>query len=102
MSLHSSVNDNRLIIAFESRVDTNVCRSIEPELTARLENWQGPIVFDLDGVEYVSSAFLRLVLQAIRHAGAENFSFTRVEPTIKLVLKTAGLDEHIAEDHTGP
>jgi anti-anti-sigma factor len=50
------------------------------------------IVFDLGGVEYVASAFLRLCLSAAKSVESGNFSIINTGPQIMKVYKIAGLD----------
>jgi len=49
-------------------------------------------VFDMKGVEYVSSAFLRLCLSAAKQTREGGFSIINTEPQIMKVFKIAGLD----------
>ena len=51
-----------------------------------------PVIFDLDGVDFVSSAFLRLCIYAQRQAGDHGFQIVHVGPYVKRVFKIAGLD----------
>ena len=97
MALKSSVVDNKLTFAFDAKMDSNQCRLIEKDLLARVSEWEGAIAFDLQGVDFISSAFLRLAMQTTRAVGADAFSFIHVEPPAKLVLKTAGMDQLISE-----
>jgi anti-anti-sigma factor len=77
---------------FTGRLDTAKCAQIEPDLRALLARVEGPVVFDLDGVEFVSSAFLRLCIYAHRNAGDHGFEIINAAPPIKKVFKIAGLD----------
>ena len=50
------------------------------------------IVFDLEGVTYVASGFLRLCLSAASKVEKGKFSVINTDPQIMKVYKIAGLD----------
>lgn len=50
------------------------------------------IVFDLDGVDYICSAFLRLCIVAGKSVEKGCFTIVNSEPNVLKVFKTAGLD----------
>lgn len=50
------------------------------------------VIFDLKGVEYISSAFLRLCLSAAKSVRKGGFSIINTEPQVMKVFKIAGLD----------
>mgnify|MGYP001226951489 CR=1 FL=1 len=50
------------------------------------------IVFDLEGVDYIASGFLRLCLSAASKVEKGNFSVINTDPQIIKVYKIAGLD----------
>ena len=79
-------------IRFEGRLDTATCARIEAEVRAAVTQPDRPIVFDLDGVEFVSSSFLRLCVYAYQQAANHGFRIANVGPSIKRVFKIAGLD----------
>ena len=49
------------------------------------------MVFDLKGVDYVASAFLRICLSVYKQVGPERFSMVNVHPFVKKVLMIANL-----------
>lgn len=51
------------------------------------------IIFDLEHVDYVTSAFLRLCLVAANSVGKGNFFIIKTEPEVMKVFKIAGLDQ---------
>lgn len=63
----------------------------EPEsVTAGPGNMK--IVFDLNGVDYICSAFLRLCIVAGKSVEKGCFTVVNTEPNVLKVFKTAGLD----------
>jgi len=83
-------------IRFEGRLDTARCAEIEADVRARVASPSGPVVFDLEGVDFVSSTFLRLCIFACKQAGSHGFRVVNVGPAIKRVFKIAGLDSMLA------
>jgi len=79
-------------IRFEGRLDTARCAEIEADVRARVTSPSGPVVFDLDRVDFVSSSFLRLCVYAYQQAGSHGFRIVNVGPFIKRVFKIAGFD----------
>jgi anti-anti-sigma factor len=73
-------------------MDTATCERMEPELQALLAGGDSPVVFDLAGVRFVSSAFLGLCVRAYQKTCKCGFEVINVEPTIKRVFKIAGLE----------
>jgi len=83
---------------FEGRMDTARCAKIEGDLRAALHGAVAPVVFDLEGVEFVSSGFLRLCVYAYQQAGGRGFRVVHAAPTVKRVFKIAGLDVMLQEE----
>lgn len=54
------------------------------------------VVFDLQDVDYVSSAFFRICLATAKQVRKGNFSVAHARPEVTKLLKIAGLDEFIA------
>jgi len=50
------------------------------------------VVFELKGVEYVASAFIRLCLTAAKGVAKGDFSIVNTSPQVKKVFKLTGLD----------
>ena len=82
----------KLVIRFEGSLDTAKCDEIEADVRGAVAGSTAPVVFDLDGVDFVSSAFLRLCIYARQQAGDHGFQIVNVGPYIKRVFKIAGLD----------
>lgn len=76
--------------AASTEADKVFLRSFSEAMTAgaRAVN----IVFDLEGVNYVASAFLRLCVSAAHKVEKGNFCIINTDPQILKVYKIAGLD----------
>lgn len=83
---------NTVELRFEPNLDTAECRRIEEDIRAAVTAPQGPVVFNLAGVEFVSSSFLRLCVYAYKQAAPGAFRVINVDPNIKRVFKIAGFD----------
>ncbi|MGL4943024.1 MAG: STAS domain-containing protein [Thermoguttaceae bacterium] len=70
----------------ESELATAITRSITAEPSRRL-------VFDLSGVPYISSAFLRLCLFYCKKLGTEKFAIEGASSDLKKVFEIAGFTE---------
>ena len=90
---------------FTGRMDSFVCTQEAPLVEGRLNEAlkslaaSGPpqgilkTVFDLKGVDYIASAFIRICLSASKAVKKENFSIVNTDPQVQKVFKIAGLDE---------
>lgn len=90
--VQSIQKDGCLAFSFSGRLDTIECARIEGDVTQQTEGTGLPVIFDLAGVEFVSSAFLRLCMMVQRKAAGSKLSLINVSPTIKKVFKISGLD----------
>ncbi len=83
-----------LTISFAGRMDSRASTDLESELTEKLaEITCKKIVFDLDGVDYIASAFLHICLVTAKKVGQENFSVINTKAHIKKTFIIAGLDQ---------
>ena len=89
-------NEPNLVCAFTERLDTTNCLEIEEELLSRVREAKAPVVFNLQDVDYVASAFLRMCLKVAKEVGTGNFSVINVHPNVKKVFKIAGFDKEIS------
>jgi anti-anti-sigma factor len=85
--------DAKLLCTFSGRLDTLVCQELDPLLAAEVESRKLPVVFDLTGVDYVASAFLRLCIRTARQTGGVRFSIVNLSPQVMMVFKMAGFDK---------
>lgn len=89
-------NEPKLICAFTERLDTASCLEIEEELVSKVRESKAPVVFNLQDVDYVASAFLRMCLKIAKEVGTGNFSVINVHPNVKKVFKIAGFDKQMS------
>jgi anti-anti-sigma factor len=89
---------NKLVIPFHGRMDTAACMQIEGNVLASVTRPDAPVVFDLSGVDFVSSSFLRLCIYAQQQARHHGFQVINVNPLVTRVFKIAGLDAMLKGD----
>ncbi|MBN1998271.1 STAS domain-containing protein [candidate division KSB1 bacterium] len=77
---------------FSKRLDSDVCKTLEPKILNKVKNNHTVIVFDLEKVDYISSAFLGICLAVFKKVGDAKFSIMNVAPEVKKVFKIAGFD----------
>ena len=63
MKINKTQNASALIIALEGRLDTTTAPELEAELKASLDD-VSELVFDIEKLDYISSAGLRVLLSA--------------------------------------
>ena len=85
-----------LLCKFDGRMDTIMSGTVTEKFNAELSNLKGKteimrIVFDLKGVDYVASSFLRLSLVAAKSVTKGSFSIINADPQVLKVFKIAGL-----------
>ncbi len=95
MSISFTTENEQLICVFSGRMDTVKCMEIKEEIKEKIENKKVKLVFDMGEVEYISSSFLRICVNAATTEGIENFSIIKVIPNIKKVFKIAGLEDKL-------
>ncbi|HBO43698.1 MAG TPA: hypothetical protein DD670_07155 [Planctomycetaceae bacterium] len=90
--LETCVSEGTTRLVFEGSLDTDWCDENDGEVLEAVEQSDGPLEFDLEQVDFVSSSFLRLCLRASNRLGPGQFHVVNVEPMIRRVFKIAGLD----------
>lgn len=87
---------DKLTCTFLGKLDTGSIPQIEKDLAQKTGGAPGVVVFDLKGVDYVSSSFLRICLKMAKERGEGGFSIVNVSPTVQKVFKIAGFDKIMA------
>ena len=79
-------------LAISGRLDSETAREFEVTLTATLDRGVRALALDLSGLEYVSSAGLRVLLLAAKCAKADAAPFTvfGLQPQVAKVLEVSG------------
>lgn len=86
-----------ITVTFTGRMDylavTDLLPIIESESILQNRDPEARIIFDVGGVEYIASSFIRLCLSYAKLAGPGKFSITNCQPFVKKTFKISGLDE---------
>ena len=95
-NVEENITDEKtLVCCFSEQLDTDNCMKIEDELLKKVCDAKMAVVFDLEAVNYVSSAFLRICLRVLKEVGEKNLSIVNVRSDVKKVFKIAGFDKQI-------
>lgn len=90
---------DKVICVFEEKMDTIACMKLEDELAQALNDCKAgnfPVVFDLAGVDYIASSFLRFCGKASHQLGVKNVTIVNVTPQVKKVFKIAGFADYLS------
>ena len=63
MNINTEINNGKLIINLEGRLDTNTAPQLEDTINQQIENIT-ELLLNLKNLEYISSAGLRVILSA--------------------------------------
>jgi anti-sigma B factor antagonist len=85
--------DGIALIAISGRLDSGTAKPCEEYLLPRVGDGRPALVIDLGGVDYVSSAGLRVLLMAAKRATALRLGFAicQVQDNVAEVLEISGL-----------
>lgn len=89
MTINKNAEDSKLTIAISGRIDTTTA----PELEATIDEVNGvtELVLDFAGVEYISSAGLRVILKAQKKMNQEGkMKLTNVNDDVMDVFDITG------------
>ena len=88
----SKVFDNKLVIYLEGRIDSTNAQSIEREIDELVEsNPRDELVLDLENLEYISSAGLRIILKIKKQE--TDFKITNVNSEVYDIFEMTGFSE---------
>ncbi len=93
-------NEKSAKFLFSGRLDTNVSREIEAQIENEIQKAKNvnpsiEIIFDVEDVTFIASAFIRICIKAAKITGKQNFSIINSSPAIKKTFKIAGLDAEL-------
>lgn len=93
MNINKTKNDKELTLALTGRLDTITAPSLEAELKESLNDITA-LVFDFAGLEYLSSAGLRVVLLAQKIMNKQGtMTIKNVNETIMDVFEVTGFSD---------
>ena len=85
-------------VRLSGRLDTLTVGSIGPVIFQTIEESPSGVILDLGDVSFVSSAGLRLLVDAFKSAvsSGKKMAMTRLQPEVYKIFKMAGLDPLLA------
>lgn len=89
MKVTTETKDNAAILTVEGDVDTLTAPELDNAVTAAVPGCE-KLVLDLGGVDYISSAGIRVIVKARQQAGGDRFVLRNVTPNVRDVLKMTG------------
>lgn len=92
MKITSTMMEDILLLAIEGRVDTNTATEAEEAIIGTIDNGAARLAIDFSGLDYVSSAGLRVFLLAakkLKKTGGQ-MSLFGMKPIIKEVFDMSG------------
>ena len=93
MTIQKTRNGSELILSLEGRLDTLTAPELEKELKDSLEGVK-TLVFDLEKLEYVSSAGLRVLLSAQKTMNREGkMTLRHVSEPIRDIFEVTGFSD---------
>ena len=94
MEIKKEQNGDELIIYLDGRLDTTTSPKLEQELKDSLDDNTKKLVIDLEKLEYMSSAGLRVLLQAQKQMNKQGEMIVRsVNETIKDIFEVTGFSD---------
>ena len=93
MTINKTQNGSELKIALSGRLDTTTAPQLEAELNTCLDGVES-LVFDMAGLEYISSAGLRVLLAAQKRMNKQGKMTVRsVNETVQEVFEITGFSD---------
>lgn len=88
--------NGRTTISLSGRLNTNTASQLEKELASTFERTYD-VTVDLTGLEYLSSAGLRVLVQAFKETSANGGSLILAHPNdeVRDVFEITGLSDHL-------
>ena len=94
--MNHEISDGRLVVSLAGRIDSNSAPGVEAELLPLAEaNAQLPVELDASGLEYISSAGLRVVMRLLKAHGA-GVGVTNAAPEVYEVFDMTGISQMMA------
>ncbi len=92
MTIETTRQDQQIVVTVNGRIDTNTSPQLQAAVLAAFQQSK-TVELDLQGVDYVSSAGLRVFLIGQKTAGSKGGTMTlaHVQPTVMQVFAAVGL-----------
>ncbi len=95
MKIEKKLNEKKLVIELEGRLDTTTAPQLEKELKDSLAG-VAELVLDMSALEYISSAGLRVLLSAYKTMRAQgSMKITNANELVKEVFEVTGFSDFL-------
>ena len=91
MEIKKEINGNACTLIPEGRIDTLTSGELESAVNEACSEHE-KLVLDMAEVDYVSSAGIRVIIQAHQTVGADRFSLKNVSKNVMQLLSMTGFD----------
>ena len=94
MDIMKDYNEKELTLSIEGRVDTITSQDLDKEISEEIGNFNS-LILDFTGLEYISSAGLRVLIATQKKLKAENTPFVikNVNDTVGEIFRMSGFDK---------
>ena len=95
MKIEKKLNEKKLVIELEGRLDTTTAPQLEEELKDSLAG-VAELVLDMSALEYISSAGLRVLLSAYKTMRTQgSMKITNANELVKEVFEVTGFSDFL-------
>lgn len=97
MKIQTEQTESALIANLEGRIDSGNAKEFNERLTAVIEDQDQALILDCEGLEYISSAGLRVILMVAKTLQSQNRQFTicSLTASIRELFSISGFDRII-------
>lgn len=89
MKVTTETKENMTVMLVEGDVDTLTAPELDNAVTAAVPGCE-KLILDFGGVDYISSAGIRVIVKARQQVGADRLTLRNVTPNVMDVLKMTG------------
>ena len=94
MNIVKNYNEKELTLSLEGRIDTITSQDLDKEINEEFGNFDS-LIMDFTGLEYISSAGLRVLIATQKKLKQENMPFVirNVNDTVGEIFRMSGFDK---------
>lgn len=94
MNITKNYNEKELTIIVEGRIDAITSQDLEKDINSEIGNFES-LFMDFNGLEYISSAGLRVLISTQKKLKLENIPFVikNVNDAVNEIFRMSGFDK---------
>ena len=95
MAIDDLPHGGPVLVRVEHRLDSSNAHAFHEELESATDTARRAVVVDMDGLAYISSAGLRVIMQAVRKMQRQGGSLAlcSLSHDVRVVFETSGFDQ---------